>query len=191
MWLKCPSNTFYTKQPNKLILILSFNKMDKTTKINKQFKAHCQNLESNPVPLAPQSGTLPLDHRYIEDNWMKPLKSSYLTVSTSWVETETNKAKFAGHTLFNKVVFFCNILTCIDNFIWQFVILTGVEVTVWEWSGQTVLKCKQFWSKYGDIASLTRGTYRRPSTKLLATKLFKRYISNLTNLSESNQKLLY
>ena len=43
------------------------------------------------------------------------------------MDQNINKAKFAGNTL---IVVFCNILTCMDNYIWQFFMLMEIEVTV-------------------------------------------------------------
>jgi len=39
-----------------------------------------------------------------------------------------NKARFAGN-FFKKLVFVCNILTCMNNYIWQFFMFTGVGFT--------------------------------------------------------------
>ena len=54
-----------------------------------------------------------------------------------WVEMQINKAEFACHTFSNK--FFCDIFTCMDNYICQFLIVTGVGVTALVW-----LKCKMY-----------------------------------------------
>ena len=37
-----------------------------------------------------------------------------------------------------------------DNYVWQFLIFTGVIADIW-----LKVRCKQFWSKDTDIASLT------------------------------------
>jgi len=37
--------------------------------------------------------------------------------------------QICGPHFFNKVVFVCNILTCMDNYIWQFLMFTGVGFT--------------------------------------------------------------
>jgi len=36
------------------------------------------------------------------------------------------QSRIWGPQIFNKFILFCNIFTCMDNFIWQFLILTGI-----------------------------------------------------------------
>ena len=48
-----------------------------------------------------------------------------------------NKQNRMWATYFQQIHFFCNILTCMNNFIWQFLIFTGVGFTALIW-----LECK-------------------------------------------------
>jgi len=36
------------------------------------------------------------------------------------------QSQVCGPDIFNKYIFFCIIFTCMDNYIWQFLIFTGV-----------------------------------------------------------------
>jgi len=60
-----------------------------------------------------------------------------------WVETSINKAEFAGY-IFSTNYFFSNALTCMDNYIGQYFIFTGV-VSLLKY-GLNV-RCKQIWPK--------------------------------------------
>jgi len=79
--------------------------ISKNTTITKQKIKHknpCLSRELNPGHLALKADALPLHHRV---NWEYRVLTSYLTVSTQWVETWINKAEFAGQT-FSTISFF-------------------------------------------------------------------------------------
>jgi len=46
------------------------------------------------------------------------------------MDLNVNKqSRICGPQIFNKFIFFCNIITCMNNFIWQFLILTEEGLT--------------------------------------------------------------
>ena len=92
-----------------------------TTKQKIKHKKDRRSWGLNPGCLAPKADALPLHHRV---NWEERLQSTYLTVSTQLV----NKAETTGHT-FSTNSFFCNMFTCMDNYIWQCLIFSGLCFT--------------------------------------------------------------
>ena len=80
-----------------------------------------QSQELNMGPLTLQSGALPQDH---QDIWAY----GHSFICFIFMCRNTNKVKFAGHTVLTKS-FFCYILTYMDKYIWQFLIFTMVRST--------------------------------------------------------------
>jgi len=71
------------------------------TKFLGEHKNPCQSLNSNPGPLATQSGGLPLDYR---DNLTYRLKSNYFLVMGRSINT-VNQAKISANIFFYKSFF--------------------------------------------------------------------------------------
>jgi len=89
-----------------------------------EHKYRCQNRESNPEPLAPQSGGLPLGHRFNRTYIYNRLQSSY-NCFNAMGQNINKHSHICGAHFFNKV-FFRNILICTDNY--DVALNTGVNL---------------------------------------------------------------
>jgi len=106
-------------------------------------KLHVNNI------FALQSEALPLSHWV---KWSISIESKLFNYLNLIVENINKQSHICGPHFINKITFFCNISTCTDNYIWQFLILATLDSLlryVWK------VRCKQFWSKETGIASLS------------------------------------
>jgi len=100
-----------------------WTKSKNTTTTKQKFKPKkpCRSRELNPGSLAPKADALPLHHRV---NGEYRLFRSYLNVSMG---RNVNKQIELRARHFQHI--FCHIFTCMNNYIWQFLIFTGLCFT--------------------------------------------------------------
>ena len=94
-------------------------------------KNHCQSRETNPRHLALQSDALPLHHRV---NWNCGMLLRLFNYFSAMNRTVNKQSRIAYHT-FSTFLFWV-ILACIDNYISQFLVLTG-----WCFTADIWMKC--------------------------------------------------